>query len=100
MPNPLGEGRTYSIKVLSNAKPGDTFKYANGNEYTITDGGPNFVVRCFLCGATACATPETRMKDVRCGQCFARQSDLLPGQWAYEAKAKYAADHAPRRHGR
>lgn len=79
---------------------GDVCTYANGNEYIVTDGGPNLWTRCFLCGATACATPDTPLRTVRCGQCLARQSDLLPGQWAYEAKAKYAVDHAPPRRKR
>lgn len=77
---------------------GDVYQYSNGTEYVETDGGPNFWTSCFLCGATACATPEISMKNVRCGQCLARQHDLLPGQWAYDAKAKYAVEHAvPRR---
>ena len=72
---------------------GDTCCYANGNEYVITDGGPTFTVNCFLCGATAGATAEVPVRSVRCGQCWAKQHELLPGQRIYELKEQYVRDH-------
>lgn len=72
---------------------GDVCRYANGNEYVITDGGPSFVASCFLCGATACATGDVPARSVRCGECWARQAELLPGQRMFEAKRQWQAEH-------
>ena len=75
------------------AEAGDICSYANGVEYVVTDGGPNFWTRCFLCEATACSTPEVPVRNVRCGQCLAEQHGLLPGQAMYLAKEQYVRDH-------
>ena len=76
------------------AEIGDAFRYANGNEYVITDGGPVVMSTCAACGMPAGTTFDYRASDVRCGRCLSEKYELLTGQRIYELKAQYARDHA------
>lgn len=72
---------------------GDTFRYSNGTEYVITDGGPVVMCQCYICGAPAGATFEAKLAAIRCSTCLSREYEMLPGQRVYELKAQYAAEH-------
>lgn len=71
----------------------DTYYYPSGKEYVVTDHGPNVWMTCPLCGAPAACTPESRVADVRCGQCYLKQFEMLPGQRIYELKNQYVKDN-------
>jgi hypothetical protein len=73
----------------------DVYRYSDGSEYIVTDHGPNVWSKCFLCGAAAACTPLIKAADVRCGQCYLIQFEMLPGQRIYEANAQYAKVHGP-----
>ena len=93
--------REYNIKPAENpAQVGDAFRYANGNEYIITEAGPVVMGSCFECGAPAGATFETKLNAIRCSACWSKHHGLLPGQQVYEAKAAYAAAFKAARPGR
>ena len=73
------------------AEVGDVFRYGNGNEYVITDGGPVVMSQCATCGSPAGTTFDYRVADVRCGRCLAERYELLPGQRIYEEISKFRA---------
>lgn len=84
--------REYNIKPAENpAQVGDAFRYSNGNEYIVTDHGPNMWGSCYLCNAPAAAIPTMKLSAVRCGKCLLEEYEMEPGQRIYEAKAAYAA---------
>jgi len=76
------------------AEVGDTYRYANGNEYVITEGGPVVMSKCAKCGAPAGTTFDYRASEVRCGRCLSEKHEQLAGQRVYELKAQYAREHA------
>ena len=68
---------------------GDVYHYANGTPYVETHSGPNVWVTCVECGAPAAAHLEVKFSTVRCGICFARRHELLPGQRGHLAQRAY-----------
>jgi Zn finger protein HypA/HybF involved in hydrogenase expression len=75
------------------AEVGDVFRYSNGNEYAITDGGPVVMSRCAVCGSPAGTTFDYKVSDVRCGRCLSDQYELLAGQRIDLLKSQYAREH-------